>query len=302
MTIVTRLCRYPGRTVAVALICALVIGGVVWITSFNAESIPDQTFNAESIPDQTRDPAKLAAARSLIAGLPAPDDSTLDAFGTACRAPAPFCATSETQSARSLMKDVEDALRARGAQVQADECIKHEDLGLLPAEDLDLLPDLANCAATVTFDGALINVAAGDRRNGPAASPAYVFAVVQTDGLTTQANKPLPAFKSLEITPPEWQMTAPCLTPVTAGCTRYSRTSSLAGLVDSLNGQLLAQLRASGYAVDIVRCRVAATGRRECLLAARRFRTVGGLDYVTVLAMLRQVDATTVSIRLDVQS
>lgn len=294
MTIVTRLCRYPGRTVAVALICALVIGGVVWITSFNAESIPDQTFNAESIPDQTRDPAKLAAARSLIAGLPAPDDSTLDAFGTACRAPAPFCATSETQSARSLMKDVEDALRARGAQVQADECSKNE--------DLDLLPAWPNCAATVIFDGALINVGAGDRRNGPAASPAYVFAVVQTDGLTTQANKPLPAFKSLEITPPEWQMTAPCLTPVTAGCTRYSRTSSLAGLVDSLNGQLLAQLRASGYAVNITHCRPA-TGRREwCALGAGRFRTVGGLDYVTVLAMLRQVDATTVSIRLDVQS
>jgi hypothetical protein len=102
------------------------------------------------IPEQTRDPAKLADATGLIAGLPVPAHAVRDAYATSCRTSAPYCATSTTESARSLRKQLEQSLRSRGARVKDDRCSKSEDSQLLPA--------LPNCAATLTYRGALIGV------------------------------------------------------------------------------------------------------------------------------------------------
>jgi len=283
MDIITRVRAHPARTAAVVLVTALLVGGVVRVTRFSNSDIPDQT----------RDPAKLAAATTLIAGLPTPEHAVRDVYATACRAPALFCATSTTRDARSLMSTVERDLRSQGAQVKDDKCS--------PKKDDELLPVLPNCGATLIYRGALINVRAGDVQTGPASAPAYVFAVVTTDGLTTEASNPLPALAILNIAPVAWKFTAPCLAPDPSGCRHYSGTVSLTGVVDSLNAQLLGQLTARGYAIDMTRCRLA-TGQRACTLAARRFRTIGGRDSVTVVAVLRQTDPKTVSVRISAQS
>ncbi len=178
MVILGRLRLHPWRTSVGVLTVAAVEVAVVWMTRPGTIDIPEQAH----------DPAKLAAATGLIEGLPVPADVVRDAYATSCRSSAPYCATSTTESARSLMKQFEQALRYRGARVKEDGCFK--------SEDSPLVPSLLNCAATLTYRGALIDVGAGDARTGSAPAPAYIFLMVPTDVLDVlapQPSAPLPA-------------------------------------------------------------------------------------------------------------
>jgi hypothetical protein len=68
------------------------------------------------------DAAHVAAAKAMLAGLPGPAGMTLDAYGTGCDAPTPYCFTSNSVEPEAAFAAMTTALVARGGRVRSHTC------------------------------------------------------------------------------------------------------------------------------------------------------------------------------------
>jgi hypothetical protein len=96
-----------------------------------------------------------------------------------------------------------------------------------------------------------------------------------------------------------------CTQPVTDGCRQFDGTMALADPskvgIDAAAARLADQLRGGGYRVDLTRCRETEAGRR-CTVAGQAYRTAGGRDLTSVVAILSSDPTGGLSVRAGVSA
>ena len=94
-----------------------------------------------------------------------------------------------------------------------------------------------------------------------------------------------------------------CTQPATDGCRQFDGTMALAGPskvgIHAAAARLADQLRSGGYRVDVTRCRETEAGRK-CTVAGQAYRTAGGNDLTSVVAILSSDPTGGLSVRASV--
>jgi hypothetical protein len=256
---------------------AWVVAAVVAAVAGVAATLTVSARGHEWTPIVTHDPQLIAVGRTLLENLPEPTAVHRDRYGSACGiADVAYCATSPTLTPDALLAAVGDEITSAGGARVRHNCV---DLGL---------PTL--CAAYYSYRGVQIGLLAQNQALNRTV-PAYVSGSVVTDELPSHdPPTPLRSLQELGVVPAHWRTPA-CAAPADGGCLGYRGPITGTTTAARAHTDALTLLKQSGFRVDNDRSLTTAKGTAKYMIAASKFRTLGGHDRMTVTMQIGQSDS-----------
>jgi hypothetical protein len=206
--------------VALVAVLALIGGGYTWA----ALDAPGPVWVGAT------DPAHVAAANAMLAGLPTAAGMTQDPYGTGCDFATLYCFTSSSVEPEDAFAAMTKALVAHGGRVRSHACSSH---GLIEHA----------CDAMVDYRGAGINVVAGHSLPGNALTHLRL-SVADGDGRQRPpTSAPYGSWASVDPLPAAWTTGTRCVTQESAGCRRFEQMVGASPRVATPLAQACAEVR-----------------------------------------------------------
>jgi hypothetical protein len=247
--------------VALVAVLALIGGGYTWA----ALDAPGPVWVGAT------DPAHVAAANAMLAGLPPAAGMTQDPYGTGCDFATLYCFTSSSVEPEDALAAMTTALVAHGGRVRSHACSSH---GLIEHA----------CDAMVDYQGSGIDVVAGPSLPRP--GNARINLRMSVSGADIREQSPASAaygsWDSVNPLPAAWTTGARCVTQEPTGCRRFDQPLDAAPRVAAPLAQVCAEVRSrmagSYYMISDVDSPASVGASASCGFFGHRFRTLGGHD------------------------
>ena len=258
--------------VALVAVLALIGGGYAWAE----HHAPGPAWVAAT------DPAHVAAAKAMLAGLPSQPGMTLDPYGTGCDSPTSYCLTSNSVEPEAAFAAMTTALVARGGRVRSHACGSD---GM----------DAHRCAAVVDYQGSGLDVWARPSLQPGNARTNLALTVAGADQ-SQQAPAPAPygSWHSVDPLPAGWTTGTRCVTQEPAGCRSFAQPLDASPRVALPLAQVCAEVRSrmvgSYYLSSNLDSPASVGGAASCGLLGHRFRTLGGHDGEVLSVTVRALD------------